>query len=341
MIMKRWTYAAITIAITVTAVVGFWTWGAKQTRKLIIFHAGSLTKVVEDMGAVLSREYGIRVVNEPRGSVDAVRMVTDLGRPCDVLMVADYRLVRDMMFDGGYTDWVLVFASNEMVLAYTDKSLYADKISSENWLEILLRDDVRVGFSNPNRDPCGYRAIMVLALASIHYGTEKPLRMLEEHASITYTDNGTCLLVDATKLQPDSVKVFVRDKSVDLVSLLEIGSLDYAFEYRNVAQAKGLKFVELPDEVNLANPDMDDLYSRVAVKIVGAGGSTKTLSGSSIAYGVTVPNCAVHQDDAIRFVELLLSDEGRQILVEDGFRPLENPFVVGAPPQWLEELIGG
>ncbi|HDD72056.1 MAG TPA: tungstate ABC transporter substrate-binding protein WtpA, partial [Candidatus Bathyarchaeota archaeon] len=255
--MKRWTYAAITIVIVVAAAVGFWTWRAEQTEKLIVFHAGSLTKVVEDMGAALSGEYGIRVVNEPSGSVDAVRKVTDLGRSCDVLMVADYRLVKDMMFDG-YADWVLVFASNEMVLAYTDKSLYADEVSSENWLEILLRDEVRVGFADPNRDPCGYRAIMVLALASIHYGTEEPLRMLEDHASVTYVDNGTSVLIDATELQPDSVKVFVREKSVDLVSLLEAGVLDYAFEYRNVAQAKGLRFVELPDEVNLANPDMDD-----------------------------------------------------------------------------------
>jgi len=341
LIMKRWTYAAITIVIVVAAAVGFWTWKAKQTRKLIVFHAGSLTKVVEDLGAVLSEEYGIRVVNEPSGSVDAVRKVTDLGRPCDVLMVADYRLVRDMMFNGGYANWVLVLASNEMVVAYTDKSPYAEEINSENWLEILLRDKVRVGFANPNRDPCGYRALMVLALASIHYGTEEPLRMLEDHASITYTNNGTSVLIDATELQPDSAKVFVRDKSVDLVLLLETGVLDYAFEYRNVAQAKGLKFVELPDEVNLANPDMDDLYSKVAVEIVGAGGSTQTLSGSSIAYGVTVPNCAVHQNDAVRFVELLLSDGGRQILTEDGFRPMETPFVIGASPQWLEELIEG
>lgn len=340
MIMRRWTYAVITIAIVVAAAVGFWTWRARQSRELIVFHAGSLTKVVEDMGAVLSEEYGIRVVNEPSGSVDAVRKVTDLGRSCDVLMVADYRLVRDMMF-GGYADWVLVFASNEMVLAYTDKSLYADEVNSENWLEILLRNGVRVGFADPNRDPCGYRALMVLALASIRYGTEEPLRMLEDHASVTYVDNGTSVLIDATELQPDSVKVFVREKSVDLVSLLEAGVLDYAFEYRNVAQVKGLKFVELPDEVNLANPDMNDLYSRVAVEIVGAGGSTQTLSGSSIAYGVTVPDCVVHQKDAVRFVEFLLSEGGRQILVQDGFRPLENPFVVGTPPPWLEELIGG
>ena len=253
MIMKHWTYATITVAIVVAAAVGFWTWRAEQTEKLIVFHAGSLTEVVEDVGAILSGEYGIQVVNEPSGSVDAVRKVTDLGRSCDVLMSADYRLIRDMMFEGGYADWVLVFASNEMVLAYTNKSLYADEINSENWLEILLRDEVRVGFADPNRDPCGYRALMVLALASVHYGTEEPLRTLEDHASVTYVDNGTFILIDATELQPDSVKVFVREKSVDLISLLEAGVLDYAFEYRNVALAKGLRFVNLPDEVDPTN----------------------------------------------------------------------------------------
>ena len=340
MIMGRKILAVMIAVIVVAAVAGVWTWKARQTRELVVFHAGSLTKVVEDVGEALSEAYGIQVVNEPSGSVDAVRKVTDIGRSCDVLMSADYRLIRDMMLEGGYADWVLVFASNEMVVAYTNNSLYADEINSENWLEILLRDDVRVGFSDPNRDPCGYRAVMVFALASIHYGTDGPLEMLEEHAAITHTDNGTCLLMDATGIDPDSVKIFVREKSVDLVSLLEAGVLDYAFEYKNVALTKGLNFVELPDEVNLANPKLDDWYSRVAVKIVGAGNVVQTLSASSIAYGLTIPNCVVHRRDAVRFVEFLLSDEGRQILIQDGFRPLENPFIIGTAPSWLEELVG-
>ena len=330
---------SIVIAIIIVGIIAYtYTKQSQKYETLIIFHAGSLTGAVEDYASILMEEYKIKVLNEPSGSVDAIRKVVDLHKPADVIMSADYRLIPSLMFDGGYANWCLIFASNEMVIAYTNKSLYAEEINNENWLEIILRENVRIGFSDPNRDPCGYRSLMVLALASKKYENYKPLKVLEEHAEIRFNINETGIFIDATGVNPDSAKIFVREKSVDLISLLEAGVIDYAFEYRNVAVSKHLMFVELPEEVNLANPSLDGWYSKVSVKIYGSGGKIRILSAASIAYGLTISENAPHPDLARKFVEFLLSDKGVQVLVDNGFKPLK-PTIIGEAPSWLENIV--
>jgi len=306
------------------------------TRELVVYHAGSMTDVVESYALILQRER-IRVLNEPSGSIDAIRKVVDLGKGGDVVISADYRLIPELMFEG-HADWCLKFASNEMVIAYSSRSRYADEIDEESWLDILLREEVRIGFADPNKDPCGYRAIMVLALASLHQGDDGPLRMLREHAGIEYSADEGGIHLDCVEVKPDSVKVFMRSKSVDLVVLVEAGMLDYAFEYKNVAVSRGLSFIELPDELNLADPELEDWYSRVSLRLVATGGEMRVLRASPIVYGATIPSNAPHGDEAKRFMELLLSGEGRIILEEKGFRVIK-PEVVGEPPEWLDSLL--
>ncbi len=333
--VRRGLIATITILIFSLGIIG-WYMVERPSGELVIYHAGSMTDVVEGYASILRRE-GIRVLNEPSGSIDAIRKVVDMGKKCDLVISADYRLIPALMF-GEHAEWCLKYASNEMVIAHSSKSRYAGEINEENWLEILLRDDVRVGFSDPNKDPCGYRAVMVLALASLYYDDDRPLRMLREHAGITYMMNESGVYLDCTGLKPDSVRVFVRSKSVDLIALVEAGMLDYAFEYRNVAVSRGLSYVELPDELNLVDPELEDWYAKVSLKLMATGGGAKTLKASPIVYGLTVPLDAQHENTAKRFIRLLLSDEGRGILEESGFRPI-RPEIIGEAPKWLTELL--
>jgi len=199
---------------------------------------------------------------------------------------------------------------------------------------------VRVGFSDPNRDPCGYRTLMVFGLASLKYGTTEPLEMLAAHAGVVYElKDGEVWINVSAGVNPDSEKIFIRDKSVDLISLVESGIIDYAFEYRNVAVSHNLSYVALPKEVNLADPSLDSEYSRVKVTIMGSGGKIKTLTASSIAYGMTIPSNPPNPDAVRLFVELLLSDEGRQVLTANGFRAIEPTLLGENPPDWLIELV--
>jgi molybdate/tungstate transport system substrate-binding protein len=65
--------------------------------------------------------------------------------------------------------WNIRFATNQLVLCYTDKSRFAKEINADNWRKILSRKGVIWGHSDPNLDPCGYRSLMVLQLAEKFY----------------------------------------------------------------------------------------------------------------------------------------------------------------------------
>ena len=284
---------------------------------LTIFHAGSLSVPLQKIGEEFSHKHPrIRIAFESSGSVDAVRKITDLNKSCDVLAVADWILIPKMMYDK-HASWVIIFASNEMVIAYTDKSKYSNEINSTNWYKILSRDDVTIGRSDPNCDPCGYRALMVFQLASIYYSDSSINTTLWEHEN-----------------------TIVKPKSVELLALLEAGQLDYAFEYKSVAVQHHLKYVELPDEINLSNWTLRDYYAQVNVTI-SKGDEKVVIKGAPILYGVTIPSNAKHPSDAIEFIKFMLSEDGRKIINECGQNPIcpaytDDPARV--PPE-LKEFV--
>ena len=282
---------------------------------LTVFHAGSLSIPLHRLGGEFSKAHPrIHMNFESSGSVDAVRKITDLGRSCDLLFVADWILIPKMMYDQ-HADWVLIFASNEMVIAYTDKSRYGDEINFTNWYKILSMEDVVLGRSDPNCDPCGYRALMVIQLASIYYGDPSINKTLSEHR-----------------------RTVIRPKSVELLALLESGQIDYAFEYKSVAIQHNLKYVELPDEINLSNWTMRDYYRQAKVTI-SRGDRRVLIAGAPILYGVTIPKNARNVDDAIAFIRFMLSEGGRRIIEECGQNAI-YPAYTDDPSKIPSELRG-
>ena len=204
---------------------------------------------------------------------------------------ADYLLIPELMFPD-YADWYIIFASNQMCLAYTDQSQFADEINSDNWYEILQREGVTYGRSDPDQDPCGYRTLMVWQLAEMHY-------------------NATGLYDNLYEADGD----LMRPKSVDLIALLESGDLDYAFEYSSVAQQQNLNYVELPPEINLSDVAFEDFYAQAEVEIAGTEpGETLIMIGKPIVYGVTIPSNFERMELAIAWVDFLLSSEGMAIM---------------------------
>ena len=282
---------------------------------LMVFHAGSLSIQLHRLGGEFLKAHPrIHMNFESSGSVDAVRKITDLGRSCDLLFVADWILIPKMMYDQ-HADWVLIFASNEMVIAYTDKSRYGDEINSTNWHKILSRKDVAFGRSDPNCDPCGYRALMVFQLASLYYGDPSINKTLSEHK-----------------------RTVIRPKSVELLALLESGQIDYAFEYRSVAIQHNLRYVELPDEINLGNWTMRDYYRKAKVTII-KGDKRVLITGAPILYGVTVPKNAMNVNDAMAFIRFMLSEDGRRIIEECGQNAI-YPAYTDDPSKVPSELRG-
>ena len=273
----------------------------QNSRELIVFHAGSLSVPFRELSELFKREYpDVTVLAEAAGSRDTARKVSDLGRPCDVLGSADYKVIDNLLIPD-HAAFNIQFATNEMVIAYTERSKMAERINSDNWTNVLLTQGVTFGRADPNSDPCGYRTIMLFQLAEKRLGREGLAEKLE-----TIHDDR-----------------YIRPKETDLLALLEAGEIDYLPIYRSVATQHNLKFIILPDEVNLKNAAYADLYAAAVIEVTGKKpGEFITRRGAPIVYGVTIPVGAPNYDLALAYVELLLSPEGQAVMERNGQIPI-------------------
>jgi len=292
--------------------------GAQAPRgTLTLFNAGSLARPLRDaLRLFAQRDPGIEVAQENAGSIESARKLTELHKIPDVIALADEAVFPALLFPRHVT-WYAAFARNEMVLAYTDRSIGAGEITAANWTTVLQRPGVRTGRSDPALDPNGYRTLMVL--------------QLEERRS------GSAGL--AAKLLAAMPERYLRPKEADLVALLQAGELDYAWSYRSIAQGAGLKWVDLPAEVDLSDPARAALYATASVRIpAGGAGDSVTIGGAPILYALSIPEGAPDPQAARAFVQWLFGPDGRKILTDNGFTVLDRPIVHGTAPAWLNSI---
>ena len=272
----------------------------KVTKKPVVLtveHAGSLTKPIREVEDAFNKEEGLNVTfkDESHGSVAVVKDVSELHKLVDVVATADYSLIPKYLIPK-YADWYIQFATNKLVIVYTEKSKFADEINKDNWYDILQRPGVEFGFSDPNTDPCGYRTRLMFKLANLYYKNPN----IEEN------------------LVKSCPKANIKPKAVELVAQVQSGELDYAFEYLSVAVQNGLKYVELPDELNFSNPQYANFYAKATLTLKDG----KVVQGRPIIYGITIPKNAPNKELAAKFIAFLLSDKGKEIFMQNG-----QPFV--------------
>lgn len=275
-----------------------------KKNEIIIFHAGSLSVPFRAIADAYEEKHpGTRILLEPAGSLVCARKVTELKKPCDIVASADYFVINELLIPDN-ASWGIRFATNEIVIAFQDKSRYASVIDSSNWMDILARRNVTFARSDPDSDPCGYRSVITLKLAEKYYGMPG------------LTDRLTSKNWE-----------FIRPKEVDLVALVESNAVDYMFTYRSVAFQHDLRYIELPAALSLGDPDRNDFYNTVSVEVAGKSpGSRITINGECINYSLTVINNAVNKEGAIDFVSFLLGSEGMDIIRKNGQDPI-IPFI--------------
>lgn len=237
-----------------------------------------------------------------------VRRVTALHGDPDVIALADPDLFVSLLEPRVVTCHAL-FARNRIVLAYTSHSHGAAVISATNWWELIARPGVEVGRSDPATDPSGYRTLLVWQLAARHYGMpDLPARM--------------------RRASPERN---VSPREADQVALLEAGELDYIWTYENLARLMGLRFVRLPNEIDLGEAADSATSALASTRVPGARvGDTITVRGRPILFGISVPPQATHARAGRNFVAFLLSPTGRRILRGASLDALETPVIVGA-----------
>jgi len=288
---------------------------------IIVFHAGSLAVPFSEMEKVFERQYPrYDVKREVSGSRKAARKVSDIKRASDVVASADYTVIDNLLIPND-ARFNIQFATNEMALAYTERSKYASEVNADNWIDIVLRKGVKVGHSNPNLDPCGYRSVLVTKLAEIYYKKEGFYDALLGYGSVYKAGD---------EKKP---KVIVRPKETDLLALLEVHAIDYLFIYRSVAEQHGLKYVTLPREISLKEAALNPVYEKVSFEISGKKpGERLHKKGAAMVYGLTIPQNSKSPQNpkgAVVFVNFILSEEGQKIMQKYGQGVIDPPVVTG------------
>jgi len=305
----------LVLTIGLVATMGF----AKDS--ITVFHAGSLAVPFSQIEKAFEAKYPqYDVQREPGGSRACARKITDIGKPADVMASADYKVIDNLMIPKD-AKFNAQFVTNEMAIAFTPKSKYANEINAQNWTKIFLRKDVKVGHSNPNMDPCGYRSMIVTKLAEDFYKEPHFFDKLFGYGD-SYTGG-----------EEDTSKVIVRPKETDLLGMLEAGLYDYLYIYKSVAAQHGLKYITLPPEVSLKSASLKDEYKKAEFKINGKKpGTWITKKGAPMVYGITVVQNAkspVHKDGAVKFVNFVLSAEGQAIMKKNGQGLITPPVITG------------
>ncbi len=185
---------------------------------------------------------------------------------------------------------------------------------------------VAIGGGNPFLDPGAYRAPMIFQLAEEFYKVPNLYNNMLEHMVTPGPD------------------------SADLV----LGKqLDFQFSYEHNAHATAAtnpdyRYVNLPDEINLSDPAKDAYYREHAVVVLpglGTPRSARTIAvpGARVAWGITLLKEAPNRENAIKFLQLLLSPTGTALLKDNGPAPLSPALVSPADfhrvPESLRSLV--
>lgn len=309
---------------------------------LKVFTAGSLSQPFsdlagQDMEAKFEKAHpNVDVQVTSGGSADMIRRITDLNQTCDVLAVADATLIPKNMINvtKSSASYSIQFARNSMIIAYTDHSAHRDIINATNWMDVLRMPDVKFGFSNPNDDPAGYRAQMLMKYAELFYNDSTIYHdlVLNNTNMIGVTHdvvNDTYMIkVPSDLTVTNTSKLMIRSAEVDLTSALELGSIDYLFIYESVASmhaASGEKILHLPMKINLNSTAYASFYAKVSVtQFADSTNASKIVKvkGSPIVYGVTIPANSVNPALALEFVKMLLGPDGQATMSAAGQVPI-------------------
>ena len=84
--------------------------------------------------------------------------------------------------------------------------------------------------------------------------------------------------------------------------------------------ARGLPYITLPPQINLADPAFTDFYRNGSYTL---GKDGQTVFGEPIYFSFTIPTTLKNLDGAISFGDFILSTNGRNILKDQGLNPIK------------------
>lgn len=325
--MKTKTVAAIFASVfTLPMAIAFGASKDSQVRgsgPVYVMYAGSLTRSFEKkLGPAFEAATGFTFQGEGKGSVAIANLIKGKIKTPDVFISADPIVDASLRGEsnGSYVSWWAPFARTEMVIAWSPKSRFrqdfeAAQHGKRTWESVLEQPGVRLGRTDPELDPKGYRALFLFQLDEQRTGERG-----EAQRILGPPDN--------------PAQIFPEEQ---LVARMQIGELDAGIFYLIEALEAGLPHLRLPATVNQSEPAQSSDYARASYR----NKRGVTFKGSPILYTITIPSTVRHARGAESFVQYLLSKTGRSILSSAGLLPIA-PLLEGdlsAIPSTLKPYV--
>ncbi|WP_143701311.1 substrate-binding domain-containing protein [Vulcanisaeta thermophila] len=341
-------YALIILSIMLGIAMGYPMGYFTHTAKPCTTGGAYLGVITASLYADLFRDagqsLGINTVVTGMGSVQAARQVILNPTGYSIYTSIDPYILTSLLYPNNITSWYIAIAGDEMVIAYSPhmpqqllnevnaltneerEALAAGNYTramaiTREFLDLIFSNSTKalahqygayvIGTSNPNTDPEGYRALMVLELTGIYWGLGKDyyVNLFNEFNS---TGNVYEVLAGSQLFGPvESGKVW----------------FDIAI-YKSSAVSAGLPYFPLPPMVNLGDPGYSSFYSRASVTIT-VGGQSLVVRGAPIQLALTIPNQGPNKVVAEELIIYLISPQGHELMRKLGINPLTPAILYG------------
>lgn len=310
--------------VLVAAVLGFSHPARAASGTLNVFYAGSLVNLNENLvGPAFAAGSGYTYQGKGAGSGAIANQIKGKLATPDVVEFADpaVNTTLEGAANGNYVSWYLTFATSQLVVGFDPKSKAAKAFVQVQtgklpFYRALQQKGLRIGRTDPNIDPKGYRAIWMANLAQKIY----KLRGFEQRL-FGATDNAAQVFPEQT-----------------LVARILTGQVNAGIFYLSEVKDLGIPYITLPPQVNLGSAKYAKQYA--TQHFTTAAG--QTITGAPIQYTITIPSTVKNEAAAEAFVRFVLSSRVRAISAAHGLLAIKTS-VSGdrsAVPGALAGLIG-
>ena len=273
-----------------------------------VAYAGSMGVVMDRfIGPAFAKANGVEYQGIGQGSYGLARQFEGKLLQADVFVAITPGPI-DIVKKAGMIGPAVPVASTQMVIAYSPKSKFVPAFEAaaqgrKSWYAVLQTPGLRFGRTDPATDPQGQNIIFTMLLAQNFY-----------------KEPGLADRILGGYQNPQ--QIFTEPS---LLSRLEAGQIDASSGYLSASRSHSIPFIELPDEINLSNPEMDaKWYKTVQFSIKLPNGKEATLGTQPLVFYATVLKDSKRPALAEKFVQYLLSPEGQKLFRDNGYSPAKG-----------------
>ncbi len=321
---------AVIVILIVVASVGTYAYftyygTGKPKTPLIIYTADLYTREASYLYSGFSNSTGVPYAAPNGGGSNALATQISQGAPVSVFISVAKSTLGSADLGTQYSGWGIAFAADQMTLGYTSAAGQPSEFqqilnayqaasssnSTTDWKAFftdLVSGSVKVGISNPNTDPAGFRGWLVLEAAGARYAGN----------SSYFTD-----------MLLQSKSNFTASSASDLVAPLQAGQIQFLFMYKSSAISDNVQALDLPNQVNLGDPALSSFYAQFSYQTTSG-----LQTGGPIYLYVTVPKDSTETTYALQLVVYIVqhsSDMSQFGMVPLSPAKLYNSTEVPAP----------